>query len=211
MKCLTTITMLFAIVPLARAQDAPPVEEFDLVKAIKQIEKLMVKAETSLLKSVAREKAAQESREAVEEIEKLLRGHEKQGKEIVDKINELLVNLPQQSGGGGGQSQPMPKSDDKKDGQKKKEKQLGDRDPQNSREGEKETKGDPDPKDDQSNAKPPPEELKEKAEVKPDPDWLPRLPPQVREDIQNGNFESVPEKYRALVEAWMKKMAEMDK
>jgi hypothetical protein len=210
MKWMTTITMLLVLAPVASAQDAPGAEEFDIVQAFKDIEKLMGKAETSLLKSVAKEKAAEESRQAVEEIDKLLRGHEKQGKEIVDKINELLENLPTMPGGGGGGSQ-QPQPDEKQDGREKQEKQVGDRDPQNSRKGEEKGKGDPEPKDEQTRDKPPPEELKEKAEVKPEPDWLPRLPAQVREDILNGNFESVPERYRALVEAWMKKMPEMDK
>ena len=110
------------------------------------------------------------------------------------------------AGGGGGKSPPPKPEDQKQEPKDKPEQQVGDRDPQNSR------KGDPKPQDEKEKGKKkPPEELKEKAEVKQDPDWLPRLPAQVREDVMNGNFESVPEKYRALVEAWMKKMSEIDK
>jgi hypothetical protein len=210
MRTTLAILALLAFAPALRAQGgAGGDDEYDIAAAMRRVEKLMADAEKSLLDSVSRDRAAEAGQQAAEEIDKLLKGSQKTGEEIVGKINEILENLPQQGGGGSGQ--PMPKPED--EGQKKPQdgQQVGDRDPKNSRQGEPKGGHQPKPEDRKEEAtKPPPEEAKEKVPVDRSQEWLARLPDQVREDLLNRRFDRIPEEYRRLIEAWTKKMAETD-
>jgi hypothetical protein len=213
--CIVVLGLLALGVP-AVAQEGPAEgEKFDIEKAMREIDRLLGEAEDRLLESArgepSAEAAGEAAREASKKIEELLRGGREKGDRIVDGINHILDNLPRGSGGGGGQQQPQP---DKQDGQKRDQQEsqdLRDRDPRNSREGDpRNGEKEPDPQSAKENAKPPPDEAKEKAEVDPSREWLPRLPDKVREARVNGNFEEIPEKYRSLIEAWTKKLSDLD-
>jgi len=205
----TTIVVLLALTGPVFAQDGGAEEQFDIEEAMRRIHRMMGKAEESLLESAKRRDAAETGQETVKEIEKLLKGHQSQGKGIVEKINELLDNLPRQQGGGGGADQQP--QDPKQEPKPEPETGTDDKDPENSRKGDpkdgKEDKEDPEQK---LADKPPPDEEKSKAPVDLSKEWLKGLPPQLRQDVLNGNFERVPEKYRKLIEAWTKKMARID-
>jgi hypothetical protein len=219
MKILIATLSIAVLVGTASAQGGPQPgggeEKFDIEAALKKVYKLMREAEKSLTESLDSEKSAEDAaeagRKAKEEIDKLLGSGREKGKEIVDTINEILENLPQQQGGGGGGHGQMPEPEDEKKQQKQDGKQVGDRDPRNSRDGEPESP-DKQPTTDETEKtkKPPPSEAKEKVEVDPTQEWLARLPPQVRQDLLNGDLDKVPEKWKPLIEAWFKKMAEIE-
>jgi len=201
----TTIAILLCLTMPAVAQDGGEAEEFDIEEAIRRIHRMMGEAERTLLESARRREAAETGKETVKEIEKLLKGHRATGKNIVEKINELLDNLPRGGGGGGGHEMPQDPQQKPKD-----ETQNDDQNPENSKKGDPKGKEDEqDPEQEDAN-KPPPDDGHEETPVDLTKEWLKGLPPQWRKDVLNGNFERVPEKYRKLIEAWTKKMAKID-
>ncbi len=203
----TTIALLLSFSVPVLAQDSGEAEEFDIEEAIRRIHRLMGKAEQTLLESARRREAAETGKETVKEIEKLLKGQRSTGKDIVEQINTLLDNLPRGGGGGGGHEKPQDPQQKQKE---QDETKTDDKDPENSKKGEPKGKEDKQEPEQDLADKPPPDDGREETPVDLTKEWLKGLPPQLRKDLLNGNFERVPEKYRKLIEAWTKKMAKID-
>ncbi|MHC4469989.1 MAG: hypothetical protein ACYS99_03400 [Planctomycetota bacterium] len=195
------------------AQEPPvPEEEFDLLGAVKRVAELLTESEALLVKTLAPKKettpeeAAKAAEGAREAIDDLLQRSQSSGKEVVEKITEILENAPR----GKGQSQGSDKSDpsEKDDAKRKRgEKGVDDRDPQNSATGDptgqksKKKKGD--------GNKPPQKKGKPR---RPDPaaEWLASLPEQVRQAVQNKDWGSIPARWRDHIKAYMKRVNEAE-
>ena len=196
----------------ARAQGGPE-EEFDFQKAMREIDELMRRAEESLIESIRTGRSSDEGERARRKIDELLKSHQQSGAKIIEKINEIIEKAPRSGGGGGGSGQmPPPDGGDPK-GRDRDDRKVTDRDPRNRGEGGKDPKNgrenEPDPK--AEDAEPPAKDPKEKAKIDLAKEWLAQLPPTLRSRVLNGDFEEIPEKYRPIIEAYFKKLAEMDR
>ncbi len=213
---LLTAILLLVAAPVAIAQDegggGPEVEKFDFKKAMKEIDELMRQAEESLIESVRSGRKAAEGDAAAKKIDELLKSHGEKGDSIVKMINKIIKNAPRGGGGGGGSGQPPPDGkSDPKNGGKRDDRSVKDRDPRNS--------SNRNPKDgDESKAESekekganPPDGAKEKPKAIDPSQWIAQLPPRLRDKVRSGNFEDVPEKYRPIIEAYFKKLAEIEK
>jgi chemotaxis protein histidine kinase CheA len=220
--------MLLLTLPLALVLLSSPLlaqgsgeeeEEFDVVKAMKEVQRLLRESEALLVKAIAPrakgdgEDAADAGQKAREAIEKLLKDSRQSGEDAADKMKEILEKAPQQQGrggGGGGQHQQEPKPGEEGK-QKGSEKEVGDRDPKNSKENgdpksEEKSKSDP-----QAANQKPEESEKDKA-ARPDPikEWLGRLPSKIRQAYQNGEWDRIPERWRKLIQEYTRKMADIE-
>ena len=199
------------------AQGAGEEEEYDVAKAMKEVQRLLRESEALLIKAIAPRKtgdgedATETPEEARKAIEKLIRDSQASGAAAADKMKEILENAPQQGGGGGGgqqHQQPKPGEEQQK---KASEQEVGERDPKNSAEngepkdGEKK-EGDPE----SANDKPPESEKDKPARPDPNQEWLGRLPGKIREAYQNGEWDRIPEKWRKLIQEYTRKMAEIE-
>jgi hypothetical protein len=189
-------------------------EEFDVVKAMKEVQRLLRESEALLVKAIAPRKTGDEggatetAEQARQAIEKLLRDSKTNGDAAADKMKEILEKAPQSGGGGGGgqeHQQPKPGEEQK---QKGSEQEVGERDPRNSgdpKDGEKQ-EGDPE----SANNKPPESEKDKPARPDPSQEWLGRLPGKIRQAYQNGEWDKIPEKWRKLIQDYTRKMAEIE-
>ena len=189
-------------------------EEFDVKKALEEVARLLGESEKLLVESIAPresatpEEAEEQARGAAEAIEKLLRQSEKSGAEAAEKMKEILEKAPQGGGGGSGEQEDPSQGEDEK--RKQDERKVDERDPMNSGH-ENQPKDGEENKDDPSSATKKPESEKDDPS-NPDPkeDWLSRLPEKIRLAYKNGEWERIPEKYRQLIEAYTKRMAEIE-
>lgn len=139
------------------------------------------------------EQAKSESSSASEGVRKLLEETRQSGQGARQGIQWILDNATSQGqGGGGGQSnKPQQGSGKPKDQQGKKEPKDG-----------KENDQKPDPQADrpESDTEPPRSPDMER--------WLAELPPQVRRAYETQDWDSIPPKWRDILRAWTKKMAD---
>ncbi len=198
------------------AQGSGEEEEFDVVKAMKEVQKLLRESEELLVKAIAPrvkgdgESAAEAGEQAREAIQKLLKESRQNGESAVDKMKEIMEKAPQSGGGGGGQGEQQPKPGDEEK-QKGSEKEVGERDPKNSAKDGDPKSGEKNKSDPQSAKKKPPESEQDKpAEPDPSKEWLGRLPSKIRQAYQNGEWDRIPEKWRKLIQEYTRKMAEIE-
>jgi len=199
------------------AQGAGEEEEYDMVKAMKEVQRLLRESEALLVKALAPrakgggEEPSESTEAAREAIEKLIRDSKQSGEAATDKMKEIMENAPQQgSGGGGSQKHQKPKpGEDQK--QKGSEQEIGDRDPKNSAKDGEPKGGEKSESDPKSGDQKPPESEKDKP-ARPDPsqEWLGRLPGKIRQAYQNGEWDKIPEKWRRLIQEYTRKMAEIE-
>src|SRR5258706_389239 len=150
-----------------------------------------------------------------------LRKSAEQGKEVVDGINKIIETAgklggqrrsPGSSGGEippSGGKDPKDPSNGKKEQEKRKD-PLKDNKPEDGQKPDspekpknpQDTKGVMPPDSPKKNPPPP----KDSKNV-----FLARLPDKVREAIENGDFDQIPEKYRDLIREWTKALSEQDK
>ncbi len=199
------------------AQGAGEEEEYDVVKAMKEVQRLLRESEALLVKALAPrtkgadEETAETAAKAREAIEKLIRDSKRNGETATDKMKEIMENAPQQGGGGGGNQKhekPKPGEEQK---QKGSEKEVGDRDPKNSAKDGEPKSGEKNESDPRSAEEKPPESEKDKP-ARPDPneEWLGRLPGKIRQAYQNGEWDKIPEKWRKLIQDYTRRMAEIE-
>lgn len=199
------------------AQGSGEEEEFDVVKAMKEVQRLLRESESLLIKALAPratgdgEGANETAEQARQAIEKLIRDGKQSGESAAEKMKEIMEKAPQQGGGGGGgeqkQQKPKPGEDQKKKGS---EQEVGDRDPKNSAK-DGDPKGEEKSDENAQGDKKPPEGEQDKP-AKPDPsqEWLGRLPGKIRQAYQNGEWDRIPEKWRKLIQEYTRKMAEIE-
>lgn len=148
-----------------------------------------------------------------------LRKTSEQGKVVVDGINKILetaakMGCERKSSEGSGA--PCPEGKDPKDSQgNSKKDQEGKKDP--LKDNKPENGGKPDSPDKPKNNN------DTKGAVPPDPPkkspppknllgvFSAKLPDKVREAIENGDFDQIPERYRDLIREWTKALSEQDR
>lgn len=217
MKTVTIMIAFLLLSPLAGAfaqdgSDQP--EPFDMEGAIRKVGELLKESERLLVESLQPGASADEAAEKVEAARKamdeLLGESKKNGEEASKVMADIVKNAPQGSGGGSSDDQHE-KSDDpkKEDGQKEPQDEPEKKDPKNSKEG--------DPESSEKSEEQPNSDAKKpvSAKDKPaDPDlakeWLATLPAEVRKEVENGNFDVVPPKWREVIRMYMKELAETD-
>ena len=190
-------------------------EEFDVKKAMEEVARLLKESEKLLVESISPretdspEEAAERAEEVAKAIEKLLKQSQESGAAAADKMKEILEKAPQSGGGGGSgeQEQPSEGEDAKR---KEQEKNVDERDPMNSGEQDQPTNGEENEKEPDSAAKTPESETEKPPEPDPNEEWLRRLPEKIRLAYKNGEWNRIPEKYRRLIEAYTKRMAEIE-
>jgi hypothetical protein len=154
---------------------------------------------------------------ASEGMKELLDSVSRSGKSASEGIGELLrlaQSMGNQGGGAGEPGEkPNPGDGEEKDPGKK------ENDPKSEAPEEKgdEKPGSDDPKDGRKNDDPVPPGTKPPTSDKAPPTakdlegvFFVRLPAKVREAIRNGDFDRVPEKYRAMVAEWTRLLSEQD-
>ncbi len=211
---LAVVAILVPLAVPAFAQDGGE-EEYDMEAALKEVTRLLTEAESLLVKALkpggSAAEAAEAGEAAKEKIDALLRQGGEDGQKAVDKMTEILENAPQQQGQGEGQEQQQPDSEEEKR-RREQERQMQERDPKNSADGQQpkdgqKKEGEPDP----ATQKPPDSGRENPSEPDPNADWLANLPEKVRQAYLNGEWEVIPPKWRELIEAYTKKVAESDR
>ncbi len=163
---------------------------------------------------------------ASEGMAELLRAVKGQGGAILSGIDDLLAQARTGSPSGDGSGQPQPgsgsggkgdePSPEKKDQEGKQDPKPGDGEEKPKTDEEGKPKGDKpedgresrDPAD--PSARPPRSDRDPPSEEDLKSAFFARLPAKVREAVDNGDFDKVPEKYRALVAEWTRILAEKD-
>jgi hypothetical protein len=151
-----------------------------------------------------------------------LRGSEEHGKGVVEGIDELLKIAAKMSkspgpGSGGGKSSQPTESDDPNDSGKPKNEKKG---PEDKGDSLKDNKPDGNGKPESGEKSKSPAD--KKGQVPPSTPrrptaqemkgiFLAKLPDKVREAVENGDFDQVPEKYRDLIREWTKALSNADK
>ena len=214
-KTITTVLALILLALPVLAQDGggKGEEEYDVEAAMRKVAELLKKAEGLLVETLkprdgASAEAVEAGQAARKALEDLLREGRESGEEAAKKMTEILENAPQGSGKGQGDEREKQKPEDDQ-ARKDREKELGKHDPQNS-----EKSGQPEnPREEKGTSKDdtkPPAKPGDASKPNPEDDWLAKLPPQIRQDYLNKDWGRIPPKWRAFIDAYVKKLAETE-
>lgn len=143
-----------------------------------------------------REELRRQQAEIERKLSELLSGQKQRGQSAVERLRELLANLPRmQNQGGGGQQQHKRKSRGKKEEEerlRRKREEKKQNTPQGARDKRELFK------DKQSGSRRP-EDKTERARLRRIEAWIARLPPEAQERINRGDLSTIPARYRRLV------------
>jgi len=137
------------------------------------------------------------TRKATEGVRKLLEKTKKSGEQAGEGIEWLLKNAVSSGGRNSGSGKPDKPSDEE-----------GGEKPKDGDQGKKPEDGEKKPENPSEVAKPPESDLdppREDAKVE---RWKAELPPQVRRAYESRDWDAIPPKWRSLLRAWTKKMAD---
>jgi hypothetical protein len=216
---------LFALPAAIAAQEEPPrpeeehpprparIQQESPAAILREIEAKMIEAEKLLARATGEPEASHTMQEVLRKLDDLLKNAGTKQQEILDALQRLedqAVPVPSGSGGSGqeqqrpqdrGQQEPRPDREDRS---------LQQLDPGNS----KETTDGKDrkrPEKQQSGQTKPPDTPKEKADHPDSYERWGNLPEKLREQLQQGNFESFPPQYRELLERFYKRLGDAEK
>lgn len=198
------------------AQEGAGEEPYDVEKAIREVREMLAKSEKLLVESLKEkadaEAAAQAGAATKQAIEELLDQSRNSGSDAAKKMIEIIENAPQGSGGGGGgesdaQRKPEDASEDAR--RKAEEEKLENRDPQNAG-GEPKSPRESKEESESEDRTKPQSETGEEATPDPAKEFLPRLPPEVRQAYENRDWQRIPARWREYVEEYAKRLAEAE-
>jgi len=215
MKTLALTVAFLVALPLAAAlaQEEGEKQPFDMEGAIRKVEELLKESERLLVESLKPERPSEEAAEKAEEagraIDDLLNESRKSGEEATDLMAEIVKNAPRRPGGGGGgeEHQQQPKDGEKEEPSDQSE--VDEKDPKNSKDGEPESdqkkEGEP-----ETGKKKPESKKDEPSDPDLEKEWLAGLPPEVRKDFENRNWDEIPPKWREIIRKYMKELADSE-
>jgi hypothetical protein len=220
--CLAAVMLVAAFAPFASAQpeDDP---RADLQELVRQIRRNMVEVEKDLDR-VAGKDAREDARATKEKLDELVQDMKDRGAQITKDIDAFIKSLPPEGagggGGGGGQSQPGQQPDGQK-GQsqarsrdRNKPENQGQPKPKDEpgrpQSGKKEDDTARNPKDGHNRTSPPrPDEEKLKAQHLDIEGRWGMLPPELRQKLQDRNFQEFTPEYQEEIKAYYRKLGSL--
>jgi hypothetical protein len=190
---------------------ALPTPERGALEIIQEIESKMLEAEKLLASASAAEDGSASMQEVLTKLDELLKNAGSKQQEILDalkKLEEQAVPVPSGSGGG---DEPDPKNQQKPKPQNrppdKEDKSLQKLDPGNSKDqgGKDGEKSQP-----EKGRQKPPDSKTDKNDLPKKFEQWGNLPPKLKEQITQGNFEMFPPQYRALLERFFKRLSDTE-
>jgi hypothetical protein len=213
MKTLLTIALVALLAAPLFAQDGGEDEKFDLEAALRRVSELLEKAEVSLIDSLKpgtdAATAKKDVAEAKRAMEEFLDDSQKTGKEAIDLMNEILEKAPRGGGGGSGQQEEDKEKSEKEKRDAQKNRKTDQLDPGNSADRPENARKNP-TQPEKGKRKPPESETDDPSKPDPNREWLAGLPAVLRDRFQNMEWEKIPRQWQEVIEAYRKRLAEID-